>query len=66
MFYIRKDLNYKSINEIFPSINELFPGKPVKTKFGSGFVLGKKPPDPKDLLSKDKTLGINYYYVKIR
>jgi hypothetical protein len=45
LFYIRKDINYKHINEIFPSIDDLFPGKPVKTKFGQGFILGKKPPE---------------------
>ena len=42
MFYIRKDVISKSLQEIFPSINQVFPGKPVQTKYGEGYVLGEK------------------------
>ena len=27
---------------MFPSINKIFPGKPVQTKYGEGYVLGEK------------------------
>jgi hypothetical protein len=42
LFYIRKDVISKSLNEIFPSINQVFPGKPIQTKYGDGYVLGEK------------------------
>lgn len=31
LFYVRKDIGYKSLYEIFPSINKVFAGKPVRT-----------------------------------
>lgn len=42
LFYIRKDVISKSLSQIFPSINQVFPGKPVITKYGDGYVLGEK------------------------
>ena len=42
LFYVRKDLAHKNLNDIMPSIKELFPGKPVKTETGSGFVVSKE------------------------
>ena len=45
LFYIRKDVIDKKLSDIFPSINQIFPGKPVQTKFGEGFVLGAKNPE---------------------
>ena len=42
LFYIRKDVISKSLSEIFPSINECFPGKPISTKYGDGYILGEK------------------------
>mmetsp|Transcript_42310 Transcript_42310/g.64888 ORF Transcript_42310/g.64888 Transcript_42310/m.64888 type:complete len:160 (+) Transcript_42310:4156-4635(+) len=41
LFYIRKDLQHKTMEDVFPSINQTFPGKPVRTKFGDGFILGE-------------------------
>ena len=35
----------KKLSDIFPSINQIFPGKPVQTKFGEGYVLGAKNPE---------------------
>lgn len=57
LFYIRKDVISKTLQEIFPSINEVFPGKPIQTKYGEGYILGEKFEDN----STDKT-----YYVKIK
>jgi len=43
LFYIRKDvLRMKKLDEILPSIKDLFPGKPVATDNGNGFVLGEE------------------------
>jgi len=40
LFYVRKDTLRKQLTDIFPSINQVFPGKPVATKYGTGYVLG--------------------------
>lgn len=39
LFYIRKDLQKKTIDDILPHIRDLFPGKPVKTSTGDGFII---------------------------
>ena len=39
---LEKDLNHKKLIEIFPDEEKLFPGKPVRTKYGDGFILGSK------------------------
>ncbi|CDW76980.1 ubiquitin carboxyl-terminal hydrolase 15 [Stylonychia lemnae] len=39
LFYIRKDLQNKNLQQILPSIKELFPGKPIKTEHGQGFII---------------------------
>jgi hypothetical protein len=52
---------------VFPSINEIFPGKPVRTKVGDGFVLGpKKDAAPKKNNRGSKEPQYQFYYVKIR
>ena len=43
LFYIRKDLEHKNIDDVFHNIKDLFPGKPVKTEKGDAFVLSKIP-----------------------
>ena len=44
LFYQRKDVKNKSLNDLFPGIQEIFPGKPVSTTDGQqGYVLGMKP-----------------------
>ena len=35
-------MHRKNVSDLMPSILHNFPGKPVKTKLGDGFVLGKK------------------------
>lgn len=66
LFYQRKDLSHKGLREVFPPITRLFPGKPVTTKYGEGFVLGPKAPgfhgtDERSSSELDK----RKYYVKI-
>lgn len=39
LFYMRKDLENKKLDDIMPSIKDLFPGKPIKTEKGDGYVL---------------------------
>ena len=66
LFYSRKDIQHKALREIFPHVEKLFPGKPVSTKYGDGFILGPKAPEFHG--SEDKTpsdLGKRKYYVKI-
>lgn len=55
LFYIRKDVDSKQIKDLFPDSDVIFPGKPINTKFGKGFVLGKKED------AREET-----YYVKIK
>jgi hypothetical protein len=45
LFYIRRDAQSKgSLDEIFPHITrDLFPGKPINTENGQGFILGPGP-----------------------
>ena len=57
LFYQRKDLNHKKLIDIFPDEEKLFPGKPVRTKYGDGFILGSKQSAYKN--EEDK------FYVKI-
>jgi hypothetical protein len=38
---MRKDLIDKKLDYILPSIKEIFPGKPIKTEKGDGFVVAK-------------------------
>jgi hypothetical protein len=42
LFYVRKDLQFKNLDDILPSIKELFPGKPIKTENGPGFVISSE------------------------
>lgn len=62
LFYIRKDTLTKKLSDIFPSINENFPGKPVRTKYGEGFILGKSDGEIDDKDGKKLEL----FYVMIR
>jgi hypothetical protein len=39
LFYIRKDLQKKTLDDILPSIKDFFSGKPVHTKSGNCFIL---------------------------
>ena len=39
LFYVRKDMKQKQLSQIMPSIKEVFPGKPIKTQAGQGFVV---------------------------
>lgn len=55
LFYIRKDVDQKQISDLFPDSDVIFPGKPINTRFGKGFVLGKKED------AQEET-----YYVKIK
>jgi hypothetical protein len=55
LFYVRKDVDNKEISDLFPDSNVIFPGKPVSTRFGKGFVLGRK---------EDKDDEV--YYVRIK
>ena len=41
----------------------MFPGKPVRTRHGDGFVLGAKIPDEKSTGKRDDD---KYYYVMIK
>jgi hypothetical protein len=41
LFYIRKDMLDKTLEQILPNIKELFPGKPVSTTLGDGYILSK-------------------------
>lgn len=54
MFYVRKDVEAKQLIDLFPKADAMFPGKPVLTANGRGFILGAK----KDASQKT-------YYVKI-
>jgi hypothetical protein len=38
---MRKDLDKKTLDDILPNIKDLFPGKPVKTGKGDGFIINK-------------------------
>jgi len=58
LFYVRKDTQHKKLNDVFPDPESLFPGKPVRTKHGDGYILGAKTPD---LMTK----GNDEYYVMI-
>ena len=40
LFYQRKDSIDKNMNEVYPSNFNIFPGLPVNTQFGQGFVVG--------------------------
>jgi hypothetical protein len=43
LFYIRKDLQSKQLEQVFPSIQkDFFPGKPVTTANGEGYVVENK------------------------
>jgi hypothetical protein len=57
---VRKDLRFKSLKHLYPSINKIFPGKPVRTKHGEGFVLGAVDPSEVEDDEVDKL-----FYVKI-
>ena len=59
LFYVRKDVHDKKLEELMPSILEIFPGKPVKCKQGDGFVLGAK-------VSNDLKKKTNRFVVKIK
>lgn len=54
LFYIRKDVQLKtSLDEIFPHITrDMFPGKPITTEKGPGFVIGSG--------TEDGTLNVCY------
>jgi hypothetical protein len=41
----------------------MFPGKPVRTRHGDGFILGAKIPDEKSTGQRDDD---KYYYVMIK
>lgn len=45
LFYIRKDLQNKTLDDILPNIKDFFPGKPVKTENGDGFILNREDED---------------------
>lgn len=45
LFYIRKDAQKKNLCDVLPNIKELFPGKPVLTEAGNGFVLNQEGSD---------------------
>ena len=55
LFYIRKDVEEKHLDDIMPKTSTVFPGKPVRTSQGKGYELGAKQD------ADEKT-----YYVKIR
>ena len=38
LFYIRKDVQYKQLRDIFPSFATQFPGKPVELGEGFGYL----------------------------
>ena len=42
LFYIRKDVQHKNLEEVMPSIKDLFPGKPINTEKGDAFIIGKE------------------------
>jgi hypothetical protein len=48
LFYQRQDVKDKKLNTLFPTDFTVFPGLPVTTKSGLGFVLGPKEPDDED------------------
>jgi hypothetical protein len=58
LFYVRKDINSKQLQDIFPSSSQIFPGLPLRTKFGDGFVLGPKRPE-------EGENEVSIYYVQI-
>lgn len=62
LFYVRKDTQHRKLHDIFPDPTQLFPGKPVRTKHGEGFILGAKSPD----FQKAQVEEEQYYYVMIR
>ncbi len=39
LFYIRKDVLAKTLEQVFPSIKSLFPGKPIEVAKGGGFIV---------------------------
>ena len=43
----------------------MFPGKPVRTRHGDGFILGAKPPPDDKSVSQASQLE-KYYYVMIK
>ena len=42
LFYVRQDSLDKPLKELIPSVRSLFPGKPINTTQGPGYVIGGK------------------------
>ena len=59
LFYVRKDTQHKKLNDVFPDPELLFPGKPVRTKHGDGYILGAKTPDLMSGRSEEYYVMIN-------
>jgi ubiquitin C-terminal hydrolase len=39
LFYIRKDVQAKTLNDVYPNIKSFFQGKPIRTEEGEAFIL---------------------------